>query len=101
MATIDERVVAMSFENSRFEANVATTMRTLGKLDSSIANVGRVNGLASLESSSQKVTLAGPMSALDKLKLKLGMTNAGTTFTDMEKASDGLHFKDRCPRSTS
>jgi tape measure domain-containing protein len=88
MASIDERVVAMSFENARFEANVATSLSSLGKLDTAIGNIGKVNGLASLEASSNKVTLQGPMSALDKLRQKLGMTNAGTTFTDIEKASD-------------
>jgi phage-related protein len=88
MASIDERIVAMSFENTRFEANIATTLNTLGKLDKTIAQIGKVNGLASIETSASKITLAGPMSALDKLRARLGRTNAGTTFTDIEKASD-------------
>jgi tape measure domain-containing protein len=88
MPSIDERVVAMSFENTVFEARVATTMATLGKLDASIKNIGQVNGLANIEASANKVTLQGPMSALDKLKAKLGLTSAGTAFSDMERSAD-------------
>jgi hypothetical protein len=49
MASIDERVVAMSFENDKFEAGVGTTMRTLGKLDGAIQNIGKSSGLDQLE----------------------------------------------------
>jgi tape measure domain-containing protein len=94
MASIDERVVAMSFENSRFEANIATTMGSLKKLDQTIANIGKTNGLANIETQASKVTLSGPMSALDKLRAKLFKTNAGTTFTDIEKASDKVTLTD-------
>jgi tape measure domain-containing protein len=78
----------MSFENTSFEAKVATTMATLTKLDVTIQNVGKTSGLSNIEADANKVTLQGPMSALDKLKAKLGVTNAGTTFNDMERASD-------------
>lgn len=71
MASVDERVVAMSFENSVFEARVSQTQITLGKLNSTLANIGKVNGLADIEKAAQKVTLHGPMSALDKLRARL------------------------------
>ena len=80
MASIDERIVSMSFENARFEAGVAVTMGSLAKLDKAIAQIGRTNGLENIEGSANKVTLQGPMSALDKLKAKLGATSAGSTF---------------------
>jgi hypothetical protein len=101
MASIDERIVAMSFENTRFEANIATTLNTLGKLDKTIAQIGKVNGLASIETSASKITLAGPMSALDKLRARLGRTNAGTTFTDIEKASDKVTLSGAATATTS
>jgi tape measure domain-containing protein len=89
MPSIDERVVSMAFENSVFESRVAVTMTTLSKLNSAIAKTGTgPNGLENIEKSANKVTLEAPMSALDKLKARLGRTNAGTTFTDMERASD-------------
>lgn len=90
MASIDERVVAMSFENAKFEANVAVTMTTLTKLDTAIKNIGSSNGLQNIENAANKVTLQQPMSALDKLKARFGQTNAGSTFSDMEKASNGV-----------
>ena len=90
MASVDERIVAISFENSKFQTNVATTMTSLTNLDKAIANIGKVNGLSSLESSSQKVTFAGPMSAVDKLKTKLGSVTSGTTFSNMEKSADSV-----------
>lgn len=90
MASIDERVVAMSFESTKFEANVAKTMATLNKLDATIANMGKVNGLQNLEAQSHKVTLAGPIAAVEKLGQKLGLLKANTAaaFADMEKASN-------------
>jgi tape measure domain-containing protein len=88
MATIDERVVSISFENSKFQTNVAQTMGTLDKLNIALADVGKKSGLSDLEKESGKVTFSQPMSALDKLKAKFGLMNAGNTFTDMERAAD-------------
>jgi tape measure domain-containing protein len=85
--SIDERVVAMSFENAVFEARVATTLATLGKLDTTIKNVGQTNGLENIEKAADKVTLNGPMSALDKLKAKLSGAGSG--------AAEGMSEIDR------
>jgi tape measure domain-containing protein len=87
MPSIDERVVAMSFENAVFEQRVAQTMATLGKLDTTIKNVGQSNGLENIEKAADKVTLNGPMSALDKLKAKLSGAGSG--------AAEGLGEIDR------
>jgi tape measure domain-containing protein len=90
MASIDERVVAMSFENAKFEAGVAQTMATLGKLDAAIRNIGAVNGLSNIEAAASKVTLQGPMSALDRLRAKLGMagSNAADGFGQIDQAAN-------------
>jgi len=88
--TIDERVVSMAFENQVFEQRVAQTMTTLGKLDVAIKNIGSTQGLANIEAAANKVTLQGPMSALDKLKAKLSIFGKGSSdgFSEIERASN-------------
>ena len=91
MPSIDERVVAMSFENQVFETRVAQTMATLTKLDNSLKTIGQNNGLQDIEKSADKVTLQQPMSALDKLKAKFGrgVTQEATdAFGNVERAAD-------------
>src|SRR5881392_3816744 len=93
MASVDERVVAMSFENSKFEANVSATMATMQKLDAAIRNIGQTSGLSNIEKDANKVTLTGPMSALDKLKGKLGFSKeAPAAFSELENASNKVQF---------
>lgn len=79
----------MAFENQVFEQRVAQTISTLGKLDSAVKSVGNAKGLEDIEKSGNKVTLNGPMSALDKLKAKLSRSGEGAAqgFSDIEKAS--------------
>jgi tape measure domain-containing protein len=80
MPSIDERVVAMSFENQVFETRVAQTMATLSKLDAAVRNLGGGNsGFDNLETAANKVTFQGPMSALDKLKAKFSSTSTGAS----------------------
>ncbi|MFL5665517.1 MAG: tape measure protein, partial [Ktedonobacteraceae bacterium] len=90
MPTIDERVVSIAFENQVFEQRVATTMATLTKLDTAIKNVGGTSGFDNIEASANKVTLSGPMSALDKLKAKLGMASQGADvgFSGIDQAGN-------------
>jgi hypothetical protein len=74
MSTIDERIVSMVFENAKFEAGVAKTMATLTKLDDGLKKIGQNNATASLdniEKTANKVTLQGPLNALDKLRGRL------------------------------
>ena len=71
MASVDERIVSISFENSKFEANVASTMRSLGELNKSIGNVGKENGLESLEASSRRVNFSGVTHAIDGISSHL------------------------------
>ena len=90
MASVDERVVSMSFVNAKFEAGVAQTIATLGKLNDTLAKVGAVNGLADIEKAAQKVTLQAPMSALDKLRARLGSVGAGAAegFGEIDRAGN-------------
>jgi hypothetical protein len=88
MPSIDERVVSMAFENQVFEQRVSQTLATLAKLDNAIKGIGQSNGFANIESAANKVTLQQPMSALDKLKARLGGAGQGAAvgFSEIERA---------------
>jgi tape measure domain-containing protein len=92
MPSIDERVVAMAFENAKFEAGVARTMATLTKLDASLQQIGTRNSLGDIEKSANKVTLQGPTSALDKLRARFGRVgvDAAQGMSDVEKAGNKI-----------
>jgi tape measure domain-containing protein len=89
-ASIDERVVAMSFENAKFETGVAQTMVTLSKLNIALQQIGAKNSLGDLEKAASKVTLQQPMSALDKLKARFSGAGSGAAqgMGDIEKAAN-------------
>lgn len=88
MPNIDERIVSIAFENRKFESAVSETLKTLGKLDSTLQQVGSKNSLANIEKAAEKVTLNQPLSALDKLKGRLfgAGTGAAQGMSDIEKA---------------
>ena len=56
---VDERVVAMKFDNSNFESNVKTTMSTLEKLKTSLNFKGASKGLEDINSAAKNVSLDG------------------------------------------
>jgi tape measure domain-containing protein len=89
MPSIDERVVAMAFENTKFEVGVAQTMGSLTRLDAAIKKIGSSgSGFADIEKAAGKVTLQQPMSALDKLKARLGFVGSTKGFADIEKGAN-------------
>jgi tape measure domain-containing protein len=91
MPSIDERVVSMAFENAVFEQRIAVTMGSLTKLNDAIAKTGTgPNGLENIEKSANKVTLNAPMSAIDKLKQKLGGGVDAKPIADIEKAGQNV-----------
>lgn len=129
MPSIDERIVAMSFENAQFEQRISVTLASLGKLDQAVKNIHGAEGLENIEKSGNKVTLRGPLAALealrsrlsrsgegaaqglgeieragqkvvleqpnkalDKVQSRLGQLSAGSTFSDIEKASHQVEF---------
>jgi tape measure domain-containing protein len=90
MPSIEDRIVAMAFENAKFEANLAQTMASLAKLDASLKKIGQTNSLGDIEKSANKVTLEQPMSALDKLKTRFSRSGADAAqgLSEIEKAGD-------------
>ena len=94
MPSIDERVVSMAFENAKFESGVAQTMATLTKLNEAIAKAGTgPNGLQNIENAANKVTLQTPMSALEKLRAKLGQGVDASSIQNIEKAGDKVRLQ--------
>ncbi len=88
MESIDERIVRISFDNKKFEARVSKTLGSLTKLNESLKKIGPTKGFGDIDKAANKVSLAGPMSALDKLKAKLGFGRESVkAFGDLETAS--------------
>ncbi len=66
-SVIDERVVQMAFDNSRFEKNVSTSISTLDKLKSALKLDGASKGLEEIEKLSGRFDMSGIGSAVDKI----------------------------------
>ena len=70
MATVDDKVVAMSFESSKFESGVDKTINALNKLKDALKFPQAGKGLDDLNSSAQKVDLSHIGKAVDGIKSK-------------------------------
>ena len=70
---IDERVVQMSFDNSRFEKNVSTSISTLEKLKSALNLTGASKGLESIQSAATRLDLSTIGSAVEKISDKFSL----------------------------
>lgn len=92
MASIDERVVQMSFDNAKFEAGVAKTMTTLTKLNEALKNVGATANFGDIDKAANKVTFTGLTNAIDKLKSKFNFANENQSFSGIEAASSKVTF---------
>ena len=88
MAQVDDRVVAMSFESSKFTSGVSTAMSDLSKLNQALANVGATSGLGDIEKQANKITFGGLGGAIDKLKGKFTFPEAAQGFGEIEKDSN-------------
>ena len=71
MASADNRIVKIEFDNGSFEKNVATTLTTLGKLNESIAKIGTDGGgLKNISESAKGFNMDGIGSAIDGISAK-------------------------------
>ena len=70
MATVDDKVVSMSFESSKFETGVNAAINALNKLKSALNFPNAGKGLDEISSSAQKVDLNPIAKALDFIKGK-------------------------------
>lgn len=69
-ATIDNKVVQMEFDNSRFERNVQTSLSTLDKLKQSLNLTGATKGLENIDSSARKVDFGMLASGVETVQAK-------------------------------
>lgn len=80
MASIDNRLVEMQFDNAAFERKVATTIQSLDQLQKSLDVAGATKGLADLDRASKSFNLGGVGTALDGLSTKfLALSTIGIT----------------------
>ena len=68
--TVDNRVVEMQFDNSRFEKNVSTSISTLDKLKQSLNFTGASKGLENVQAAAKNVNMAGLGSAVESVQAK-------------------------------
>ena len=74
MNDIDNRIVRMEFQNSKFESGVQTSLSTIEKLKSALAFTDAKAGFAEIEDAASKGLSLGPIStAVDKIADKFSM----------------------------
>ena len=67
---VDNRVVEMEFDNSRFESNVSASMSTLEKLKQALRLDSAAKGFDSIDSAAKGVNFSGLSSAVETVKYK-------------------------------
>ena len=72
MATIDDKVVAVSFESSKFESGVSKTINALNKLKEAMKFPDAGKGLEELDKAAKKTDLSHIAQGVDSIKNKLG-----------------------------
>lgn len=73
MPIIDDKIVAMSFENSKFESGVSQTLSSLDKLKAALKFGNAGKGLSDLDAAGKKVNLSHIASAVDTIKSRLSL----------------------------
>lgn len=76
MPSVDDRVVAMKFDNNAFENKVGSTISSLSKLKSSLNFEGQTKSLQDLSSTSSRFNLDGIGSALETISGKFNAMGA-------------------------
>jgi len=80
MSGVDDRVVSMDFQNSRFERGVSTTISSLAKLKDSLNFSGSKKGLDELQASGSRFNLSGMSTSITGVSGKLlAMGTIGVT----------------------
>ena len=55
MASVDDRIVRMEFDNAAFERKVSTTLTSLGQLDKALKFEGAQNGLSGVQGMTRQI----------------------------------------------
>lgn len=91
MPSIENRIVQMEFDNTAFERRLSTTLQSLDKLNTTIANAGSKNGLANLADSTKNFNLSGMSASIEGISAKfLAMSTVAITVLSniVNKAAD-------------
>lgn len=84
MASIENRIVQMQFDNSTFERRLSTTLTSIDKLNASLANAGSRNGLSTLQESVRGFNLDPISTSIEGVSAKfLAMSTIAVTALSM------------------
>lgn len=89
MSSIDNRVVKLVFDNSQFERNASSSLRTIEKLKESLNFKGSVKGLDNLQSEIEQTRFDSILSGLEAIESRfspLGIAGM-TVFNELTKAA--------------
>ena len=80
MSEVDDRVVAMQFDNAAFERRIAETIRSLDKLQQSLDMANSKRGLDELNEASKRFNLNSMSGAIEGMSTKfLALSTIGIT----------------------
>ncbi len=80
MASVDDRVVSMKFDNAAFERKLGDTLKSLDKLKQSLDFANSTRGMNELSNASKNFSMAGVASAVEGISGKfLALTTIGVT----------------------
>jgi tape measure domain-containing protein len=87
MATVDDKVVSMSFESSKFEDGVSKSLSAIEKLKAALQFKEAGKGLIQVGNASHQVDLGHIASGAEEVKAKLGALNVAAVaiFVDIAK----------------
>ena len=88
MASVEERVVKMTFDNKSFEANINETIASLGKLDKALQFKDGSKGLSELSKSAGKIDLSGISSNVENISHKFTALGA-VAFSVIQSITQG------------
>lgn len=91
MASIDNRIVEMKFDNAAFERKIATTIQSLDKLNDSLTLKDSTKGFGDISTAAQNVNLGPVAGAIDGVTAKfnaLSIVGVTVLATIVKKATD-------------
>lgn len=99
--TVDERVVSMEFDNSKFESNVKTSMSTLDRLKKSLNFDGVGKGFANIDKAASNVNMGGLANAAEKVSLKFNAMQVAAVTAMTRITNKGIDTGERLIKSLS
>ena len=89
--SVDQRVVSMEFDNSKFERNVQTSMKTLGELNKTLDNLPETSGkgFMQLSGAARNIDLSGVSNAIETINSRFSTMGiiGMTVISDLTKSA--------------